>query len=91
MGFLVKTTIEMPDDLFRKAKAVAALRGQSMKDFVTQLLQREIGASTTAPSGARKKTADKFSRDLAVLAGEVSAGWKSKQDAVGAVREQRRG
>jgi hypothetical protein len=63
----------------------------SPRSLVTQLLQREIGASTIAPSGARKKTADKFSRDLEALAGEVSAGWKSKQDAVGAVREQRRG
>ena len=91
MGVTLKTTIEMPDDLFRKAKAIAALRGQSMKDFITQLLQREIGASTSAPAGTRKKAADKFSRDLAALAGEVSAGWKSKQDAAGAVREQRRG
>lgn len=43
MGVRVKTTIEMPDDLFRKAKAVAALRGQSMKDLLTQLLERELG------------------------------------------------
>lgn len=91
MRLPVKTTIEMPDDLFRKAKAVAALRGQSMKDFVTQLLQREIGAATIPPAGARKKAADKFSRDLDALAGEVTANWKSGRDAVGAVREQRRG
>ena len=44
----MKTTIEMPDDLFRKAKAVAALHGQSMKDLITQLLQREIGAPPAA-------------------------------------------
>ena len=34
----MQTTIEMPDELFRKAEAVAALRGQSMKQFITQLL-----------------------------------------------------
>ena len=43
----MKTTIEMPDELFRKAKAVAALRGQSMKQWLTELLQKEIGDSPT--------------------------------------------
>jgi ribosomal protein L12E/L44/L45/RPP1/RPP2 len=91
MGSPVKTTIEMPDDLFRKAKAVAALRGQSMKDLITQLLQREIGAPPAASAGARKKAADKFSRELEALAKKVEKSWNSKQDAAGAVREQRRG
>ena len=49
----MKTTIEMPDELFRKAKAVAALRGQSMKDFITQLLTREIGAPVKPTANAR--------------------------------------
>lgn len=91
MGLPVKTTIELPDDLFRKAKAVAALRGQSMKDLITQVLQREIGAPPAASTGNRKKTADKFSRELDALAKEVRKSWKTKQDAAGAVREQRRG
>lgn len=90
MGASVKTTIEMPDDLFRKAKAVAALRGQSMKDLITQLLQREIG-KTAVPAGSRKKTADKFARELEALAGEVSSSWKTGLDAARAVRDQRRG
>jgi len=34
----MKTTIELPDPLFRKAKATAAERGQSLKDFVTEAL-----------------------------------------------------
>jgi ribosomal protein L12E/L44/L45/RPP1/RPP2 len=91
MGVAMKTTIEMPDELFRKAKAVAALRGQSMKDLITQLLQREIGAPPAASAGVRKKAAAKFSRELEVIAGEVSKSWKTKLDAAGAVREQRRG
>jgi hypothetical protein len=34
----MKTTLEIPDDLFRKAKATAALRGVSLKDLVTRAL-----------------------------------------------------
>jgi hypothetical protein len=34
----MKTTIELDDDLFRRSKAEAALRGQSLKDFFTAAL-----------------------------------------------------
>ena len=86
----MKTTIEMPDELFRKAKAIAALRGQSMKDFITQLLTREIGAPITPTANARKKAADAFSRELESLAAQVRKEWKTGVSATGAVRDQRR-
>ncbi len=38
----VKTTVELPDGLFRQAKARAAERGQSLKDFFTEALQDKI-------------------------------------------------
>ena len=41
MGKL-KTTLELPDPLFRKAKATAAERGQSLKDFVTEALRDKL-------------------------------------------------
>jgi predicted HicB family RNase H-like nuclease len=31
----VKTTVEIPDSLFRQAKAMAAQQGTSLKDFLT--------------------------------------------------------
>jgi plasmid stability protein len=34
----VKTTIELPDELFREAKATAARRGTSLKEFVREAL-----------------------------------------------------
>jgi len=43
----MKTTLELPDPLFRKAKATAAARGQSLKDFVTEALRDKL----TPPSG----------------------------------------
>ncbi len=38
----MRTTIDMPDALFRKTKAVAALRGSSMKDLIIQAVEREV-------------------------------------------------
>jgi hypothetical protein len=45
----VKTTIEIPDPLFRKAKARAAERGQSLKDFVTEALRDKLARSRDEP------------------------------------------
>lgn len=40
-GFM-RTTIDIPDDLFRKTKATAALRGSTMKELVVRALEREV-------------------------------------------------
>jgi hypothetical protein len=44
----MKTTIEIPDPLFRKAKSKAAERGQTLKQFVTDALQEKLAATTGA-------------------------------------------
>jgi len=38
----MKTTIEIPDPLFRRAKARAAERGQSLKDFFIEALNEKL-------------------------------------------------
>lgn len=40
----MKTTIEIPDRLFRRAKSTAAERGQSLKQFVAAALQEKLAA-----------------------------------------------
>jgi hypothetical protein len=35
----MKTTVDLPDDLYRRAKAEAALRGRRLKDLVEEGLQ----------------------------------------------------
>lgn len=35
----MKTTLELPDEIFRRTKAAAALRGESLKELVTRALQ----------------------------------------------------
>ena len=39
----MKITIELPDEFFRKAEAIAASRGQSLEQFIVQLILRETG------------------------------------------------
>ena len=41
----MKTTIEIPDLLFRKAKSKAAERGQTLKELVTEALQEKLTAN----------------------------------------------
>jgi hypothetical protein len=38
----VKTTIEIPDPVFRRAKAKAAERGQALRVYVTEALQEKL-------------------------------------------------
>lgn len=47
---LVKTTLETPDDLFKRAKTIATLRGESFKDFVTEALQAHLERQATGGS-----------------------------------------
>ena len=48
-GFMghMKTTLEIPDALFRQAKASAALKGQSLKGFVVVALHEKLSAGRT--------------------------------------------
>jgi len=86
----MKTTLELPDELYRQAKALAALKGQSMKEWLTLLLRREIEAPL-APAADRQQETEAFNRELDRLAKLVGDHWQGEQDAVAAIREQRRG
>ena len=41
----MKTTLEIPEPLFRKAKATAAQKGQTLKQFVTEALHDKLGSA----------------------------------------------
>ena len=43
-GKNVKTTFEIPDELYRRAKAEAALRGRKLKDLVEEGLRSVLDA-----------------------------------------------
>jgi hypothetical protein len=48
----MKTTIEIPDALFRKAKAAAAQRGSSLRELVTEAVSEKLRRE--GESGIRK-------------------------------------
>jgi hypothetical protein len=50
----VRTTVDLPDELFRRAKAEAALRGRKFKDLVEEGLRLMI---ETPPDEAGKPAA----------------------------------
>jgi len=65
----MRTTVDLPDDLFRRAKAEAALRGRKLKDLIEeglrQLLTRSAeGEHAVEPARPRRPTAHDLLKDL---------------------------
>jgi hypothetical protein len=44
----MKTTLEIPDLIFRRAKTVAAARGIPLREFVTEAVKDKLAANTKA-------------------------------------------
>ncbi len=42
------TTVEIPDPVFRRMKATAALRGMSLKEFLLNAVEQEIAKKPSA-------------------------------------------
>ena len=42
----MKTTVEIPDLLFRRVKSKAAERGQTLKEFMAEALQEKLATKT---------------------------------------------
>jgi hypothetical protein len=58
MDVYMKTTVELPDELYRRAKAEAALRGRKLKDLVEEGLRLvlETAGKTRRPSSLARLT-----------------------------------
>jgi hypothetical protein len=53
----MRTTIDLPDDLFRRAKARAALEGSSLKQLITAFVERGLQQrETDQPVPNRRST-----------------------------------
>jgi hypothetical protein len=88
----MKTTLEMPDELFRRAKTTAAQRGQSLKQLVTVALERELAGPAPSARASKPRQAEvaAFLRELDKISKRISAVWPEGVSAVHAIREQRR-
>jgi hypothetical protein len=81
-GF-VKTTVEIPDELFRRAKAQAALKGIKLKDLVAEGLRLALaGADGSSPRRRVKFPLLKSNRPGSLkLTGEQIAEIETRQEA----------
>ncbi|MDX2081113.1 MAG: hypothetical protein SFU53_10040 [Terrimicrobiaceae bacterium] len=52
----MRTTLDLPDSLFRELKVRAALRGVRLKEYVTEVLQAGLTQNATVPSAARPRS-----------------------------------
>ena len=88
----MKITLEIPDKLFRRAKATAAQRGQSLKQLVTVAIERELAGPAPGTKSSKRKQAEveAFLRELDKVSRKISAAWPEGVSAVEAIREQRR-
>jgi hypothetical protein len=62
----VRTTIDIPDELFRQIKARAAVAGLRLKDYVTQALRDSLYRHE--PTREVRETAARYGEDVLVLA-----------------------
>ena len=50
----MRTTVDLPDELFQRAKARAALRGRKLREFIADSLQRAlVGGEVPTPRRVR--------------------------------------
>ncbi len=48
----MRTTVDLPDPLFRQIKSLAALRGMTLREFILTAVRKEM-ASKVAPNAHR--------------------------------------
>jgi hypothetical protein len=49
----MRTTVDLPEALFRKTKATAALRGFTMKQLIVHALEKEVEGQAVEKKGKR--------------------------------------
>lgn len=52
----MKTTVEIPDSLYRQLKARAALKGQTIKDFLVDAVRAKLASDKGKSSNRKQKT-----------------------------------
>ena len=58
----MKTTLEIPDPLFRRAKARAAERGQTLRQLVSEAIQEKLAADTGGAGPAEPRWMQGFGK-----------------------------
>ena len=50
----MRTTLDFPDDMFRRLKALAAMRGMTLKQILQKAVQDELAAAEAKPVAKEK-------------------------------------
>lgn len=58
----MKTTIDMPDDLYRRAKIKAVERSTTLKELLVSSLAEAVAPSPRGPKAVTSSPADRWSR-----------------------------
>lgn len=64
----MKTTLDLPDEVLRSAKATAAVRGETLRAFVTAALTARLRAETHPPGRSGWRSAFGLARRVEVAA-----------------------
>lgn len=84
----MKTTLELPDPLLRKAKAMAAERGESLKDFVTEALVAHISRRSGGRRDEQEPAWMKYAGGLAHIAADVQRMQRDMDETFGVIDEE---
>ncbi len=79
----MRTTIDIPDELFRKVKVTAAVKGVSIKELVIRGLQKTLNEASAKPDASRlpkiplgnRKSYDLSNQQIQSLLAAEEAGW----------------
>lgn len=52
----MRTTIELPESVYRKGEKVARSKGVTVEEFILQAFERELKAAPDAPSHSKRVT-----------------------------------
>lgn len=90
----MKTTIEIPDDLFHAAQAAAVLRGQTLKQLLTVAVQHELqgiraGDEPGVDKASQSERKGSFRARLDALAQHNALAWESDKSALQQLQEDR--
>lgn len=86
----MKTTIEIPDDLFRQAKAAAVARGMTLKQLITGAVEHELGQAVDIDDlETARQRALRFAAEIGRLARDNAADWKCDKSAMQQLFEDR--
>ena len=52
----MRTTIELPEGIYRQAERVARMQGVTIEEFIVRAFERELGAESPPPSRPKRVT-----------------------------------